>query len=100
MPISFTQAALGAEVDVPTIEGTVKLKVPAGTQGGKRFRLRDKGVTALNARERGDQYVTVTVEVPTKLNTHQREALEKFAEISGEAFPKSQGFLAKMRDWF
>lgn len=100
VPISFTQASLGAEIDVPTIEGAVKLKIPPGTQAGRRFRLRDKGIVDLNSRERGDQIVTVEVEVPQKLSAEQRQLLEKFAEISGESYPKSQSFFTRMKDWF
>jgi molecular chaperone DnaJ len=102
VPISFTQAALGGEIDVPTLEGTVRLKIPAGTQNGKRFKLKGKGITDLSGRSRGDQYVTVEVEVPSKLTAEQRELLEKFAKLSGDsnAYPKSSSFIQKMRDWF
>lgn len=100
VPISFVQAALGAEIEVPTLDGVVKLKIPAGTQNAKRFRLRAKGVSHLSARERGDQYVTVNVEVPTKLNGEQKQLLEKFGAVSNESFPESQSFLKKMKDWF
>jgi molecular chaperone DnaJ len=100
VPISFTQAALGAEIEVPTLEGTVQLKIPSGTQNAKRFRLKGKGIAHLNARDRGDQYVTVFVEVPSKLNAEQKSLLEKFAAMSGESYPQSQGFLSKMKDWF
>lgn len=100
VPISFVQAALGAEIEVPTLDGVVKLKIPAGTQNAKRFRLRSKGVSHLSARERGDQYVTVNVEVPTKLNGEQKQLLEKFGAVSNESFPESQSFLKKMKDWF
>ncbi len=100
VPVSFTQAALGAEIDVPTLDGSVKLKIPTGTQNAKRFRLKAKGVTSIGGRTRGDQYVTVMVEVPTKLSQEQKVLLEKFAAISGESFPESQGFVQKMKDWF
>jgi molecular chaperone DnaJ len=100
VPISFTQAALGGEIETPTLGGSVKIKIPPGTQSAKRFRLKDKGITSVNGRSKGDQYVTVNVEVPSKLSAEQRELLEKFAAISGESFPESQGFLKKMKDWF
>lgn len=100
VPISFPQAALGAEVDVPTLEGTVKLKIPTGTQSQKRFRLKNKGIAHVNGRGRGDLFVTAVVEVPTKLNAEQRTMLEKFAEISGESFPESQSFIRRMKDLF
>lgn len=100
VPISFIQAAIGAEIEVPTLDGAVKLKIPGGTQNGKRFRIRSKGVSHVGARDRGDQYVTISVEVPTKLNGEQKTLLEKFASISGESFPKSQGFIDRMKEWF
>jgi molecular chaperone DnaJ len=100
VPISFPEAALGAEVDVPTLEGTVKLKIPSGTQSHKRFRLKTKGINHVNGRGRGDLFVTAVVEIPTKLNAEQRSLLEKFAEISGESFPNSQGFIRRMKDLF
>jgi molecular chaperone DnaJ len=100
VPVSFTQAALGAEIEVPTLDGTVKLKIPAGSQSHKRFRLKAKGVTSLGGRTRGDQYVTILVEVPTKLTNEQKLLLEKFASISGESYPESQTFMRKMKDWF
>jgi molecular chaperone DnaJ len=100
VPISFIQAALGTEVEVPTLEGKVKLKIPAGSQNQKRFRLKNKGISHLNGRGRGDQYVTIRVEVPSKLNSEQVELLKRFAELSGESFPESQSFLNRMKDWF
>src|SRR6185369_520990 len=85
IPISFPQAALGAQIDVPTLDGKVKMKIPAGTQTGKVFRLRGKGIPHLNSpSSRGDQHVRVVVETPTNLNAKQRELLEKLADISGE----------------
>jgi molecular chaperone DnaJ len=100
VPISFTQAALGSEIETPTLEGSVKIKIPPGTQSQRKFRLKGKGVANLGGRSRGDQYVTVHVEVPSKLSDEQRELLERFAATSGENFPESQGFLKRMRDWF
>lgn len=100
VPISFTQAALGAEIEVPTIEGSIKLKIPQGTQNAKKFRLKGKGISSLNARDRGDQYVSILVEVPTKLNAEQRQLLEKLGQIGGDSYPESTSFLKKMKEWF
>ena len=83
-PVTFTQAALGAELQIDTIDGKVKYSLPAGTQPGTTFRLRGKGVPSVNGRGRGDQYVTVRITVPTNLTGEQREALSRFAEAMGE----------------
>ena len=83
-PISFLQAALGAELTIDTIDGPVKYTLPAGTQTGTTFRLRGKGIPSLNGRGRGDQYVTVTVQVPTSLTQEQKEALRAFGAAMGE----------------
>jgi molecular chaperone DnaJ len=101
VPISFTQAALGAKIDVPTLDGKVKMIVPEGTQSGKVFRLRGKGVPHLHGGGRGDQHVRVTVETPSGLTARQRELLEKFAEESGEeVHPHSKNFFEKVRELF
>jgi len=101
MPLSFTQAALGTMLDVPTLDGPVKLKVPAGTQSGKVFRMRGHGIPALNGSGRGDQHVRVVVETPTHLTKEQRELLERFAALSGEETnPKSRSFLRQVADLF
>ena len=83
-PVTFYQAVMGAELEIPTIDGKVKYNLPAGTQTGTTFRLRGKGIPELRGRGRGDQYVTVTVQVPTSLTSEQRAALENFAEAMGE----------------
>ena len=83
-PITFTQAVLGAELEIPTIDGKVKYTLPEGTQSGTTFRLKGKGIPAINGRGRGDQYVTVYIETPRNLNREQKEALKKFAEAVGE----------------
>ena len=83
MPISFVQAALGAEVEVPTLDGKVKYTIPEGTQTGTTFRLRGKGVPYLNGSGRGDQYVTVNIETPKNLSKEQKELLREFAESTG-----------------
>jgi molecular chaperone DnaJ len=101
VPISITQAALGAHIDVPTLDGPVKLKIPAGTQSGKTFRLRGKGVPALSGGARGDQHVRVLVETPTHLTKEQRELLERFAALSGEETqPQASSFWAKVAELF
>jgi len=82
--VSFAQAALGAELEIPTIDGKVKYDLPAGTQTGTTFRLRGKGIPGLHGRGRGDQYVTVRVITPTTLNAEQKEALRAFAKAMGE----------------
>ena len=83
-PITFTQAVLGAELEIPTIDGKVKYDLPEGTQSGTTFRLKGKGIPERNGRGRGDQYVTVYIETPRNLNREQKEALKKFAESVGD----------------
>jgi molecular chaperone DnaJ len=101
VPISFTQAAIGAEVEVPTIEGTVNLKIPHGTQSGKVFRLKGKGLASLRTGRRGDEQVVIKVETPSKLTKRQRELLEEFAHISGEdTTPLSKNFFSKVKEIF
>jgi molecular chaperone DnaJ len=99
-PITFTQAALGAEVSTETIEGAETLKVPAGTQPGQVFRLRSKGVQFVDGTGRGDHYVHVQVRVPTSLNDDQRDLLERYAETEGELPPEPKGVFDKVRDFF
>ena len=100
-PISFPQAALGAQIEVPTVDGSVTMTIPAGTQSGKVLRLRGKGVPSLQSSGRGDQLVHVFVEVPTHLNARQRELLEELAEESGGLGSQpSRSFLDKIRDVF
>jgi len=101
VPISFTAAALGTELEVPTLEGPVKLKVPAGTQSGKIFRLKHKGIASVRSGRRGDEQVVITVETPTKLTKEQRELLLQFAEVSGEeSTPLHRNFFSKVKDLF
>jgi len=88
--ISMSQAALGAELEIPTIDGKVKYDLPAGTQTGTTFRLRGKGIPNLRGGGRGDQYVTVRVVTPTNLNSKQKEALRAFAQAMGEVAPESE----------
>ena len=95
-PITFTQAVLGAELEIPTIDGKVKYSIPEGTQTGTVFRLKGKGIPVLNGRGRGDQYVTVTIETPRNLNKEQKEALRKFSETVGENnYEKRKSFFKK-----
>jgi len=99
MPISFTQAALGTTIEVPTLDGPAKLKIPSGTQTGKVFRLKGKGVPALQGGGRGDQHVRVFVETPTHLTAEQRQLLERFAALSGEdTNPQTRTFWGKVGD--
>ena len=88
--ISFGYAALGTEIKVPTVDGDVKYKVPAGTQSGTVFRLKSKGVPRVNGHGRGDQYVKVTVDIPKTLNDKQKTALKLFMEASGEIVEVSE----------
>ena len=88
-PVSFPQAALGAELQIDTIDGKVKWTLPAGTQTGTTFRLRGKGVPMVNGRGRGDQYVTVRVQVPVNFTEEQREALRAYAETMGEGHDRA-----------
>ncbi|MBR1497395.1 MAG: molecular chaperone DnaJ [Oscillospiraceae bacterium] len=83
MPITFPQAALGAEVEVPTLDGKVKYDIPEGTQTGTTFRLRGKGIPNLNGGGRGDQFVTVNIETPKGLTKEQKELLRQFADSTG-----------------
>lgn len=92
-PVTFFQAAMGAEVEIPTIDGKVKYTLPAGTQPGTTFRLRGKGIPELRGRGRGDQYVTVRVQVPKNLTGEQKEALRAFAAAMGETVPEEEGGL-------
>jgi molecular chaperone DnaJ len=101
VPISFTMAALGGEVEVPTLEGRAHLKIPPGTQGATVFKLRGRGIPTLNSSQRGDLMVRVLVEVPTKLNGEQRRKLEEFAGLMGEDnAPLHKSFFEKAKDFF
>jgi molecular chaperone DnaJ len=101
VPISFAQAALGAEIDVPTLDGKVKMKIPAGTQSGKIFRMHGKGVKDVQGYRQGDQHVRITVETPTHLTARQKELLKEFAALGGqEVNPLAKGFFDKMKELF
>ncbi len=98
VPVSFTQAALGAEIEVPTLDGFAKLKMPAGTPSGNLFTLKGKGLPRVGGHHRGNQIVRVYVEVPKKLSPRQKELLEEFAHTSGDEISKS--FKEKLKDIF
>ncbi|HET8667375.1 MAG TPA: molecular chaperone DnaJ [Terriglobales bacterium] len=101
IPISFAQAALGTEIDVATLDGEHKLKIPEGTQSGTNFRIKGKGVPVLNSRNKGDLYVHVKVQTPTKLSKRQRELLHELdGTISIENKPERSTLLSKVKDIF
>ena len=101
MPITFTQAALGADVEVPTLDGKVSYHVHEGTQPGDVFRLKGKGIQGLGSRMRGDQYVQVTVEVPRNLSKRQKEILAELDKASDDKnYAKRKSFFGKLKDLF
>jgi molecular chaperone DnaJ len=101
MPVSFVTAALGGEINVPTLEGKAAIKVPAGTQNGTVFKLRGKGMPHLRGSGQGQLLVRAVVEVPTKLTTEQRRKLEEFAESCGEQnAPMTRSFLERAKEFF
>lgn len=101
VPVSFTVAALGGELEVPTLDGKAHVKIPAGTQSNTHFKLRGKGMPALNSSARGDLMVRVIVEVPTHLNGEQRRKLEEFAGLMGEEnTPMHKSFFEKAKEFF
>ena len=101
MPISFDQAALGAELIVPTLDGKVSYKIPAGTQPGTVFRLKEKGVKKLRREAKGDLYVKVNLEVPTKLNNKQKKAITEMGKVVTEdCYQKKGGFAEKLKEMF
>jgi molecular chaperone DnaJ len=102
VPVSFPQAALGAELEIPTLEGKVTMKLPAGTQPGRVFRLRGKGLPAFGGVGKGDQLVRISVEVPGELSERQRALLTELGESfgAGGTHPQQQTFLDKLRALF
>ncbi|WNF37708.1 molecular chaperone DnaJ [Bacillaceae bacterium IKA-2] len=102
MPITFVQASLGDEIEVPTLKGKIKLKVPAGTQTGTNFRLRGKGVANVRGYGQGDQHIQVQIITPKNLSERQRELLKEFGEISGTQAPdeQSDNFFSKVKRAF
>ncbi|MBR5157133.1 MAG: molecular chaperone DnaJ [Clostridia bacterium] len=100
VPITFVQAALGAELEVPTLDGKVKYKIPEGTQSGTVFRLKGKGIPVLQRSGRGDQYVKVNIEVPKNLSSKQKSILREFEETDkGTNHTKQKSFFEKMRNF-
>jgi len=101
VPIPFSVAALGGEIDLPTLEGKAHLKVPAGTQSGQMFKLRGKGIINVNGRGHGDLFARLIVEVPSRLNAEQRGKLEEFAALCGEEnTPMRKSFFERAKEFF
>ncbi|MBU2648583.1 molecular chaperone DnaJ, partial [bacterium] len=97
---SITQAALGSEIEVPTLEGRARLTIPAGTQNDRVFRLKNKGIARLQRSGTGDLYIRIVVEIPTNLSRKQKELLEEFASISKEdSSPMKKTFMEKLKDF-
>lgn len=101
LPISFTQAALGGEVDIPTLGGTVKYRIPEGTQNDAEFRLKGYGIQQLNASGKGDLLVRVRVEVPRRLSDKQKDLLRQFDESStGKEYEGRKSFMDRVKELF
>ncbi|MGB2559944.1 MAG: DnaJ C-terminal domain-containing protein, partial [Akkermansiaceae bacterium] len=101
VPLPFVTAALGGELEVPTLEGKSSIKIPAGTQGGTTFRLRNRGIKDLRSGGKGDLHVEVQVEVPTRLNSEQKEKLTDFSEsIGAQNNPMQESFFEKAKRFF
>jgi molecular chaperone DnaJ len=104
MPVSFATAALGGEIEIPTLDGVARLKVPAETQTGKVFRLRGKGIKGVRSISQGDLLCHVVVETPASLTDRQKELLEEFEQISqgnaGRHSPRAQGWMDKVKEFF
>jgi molecular chaperone DnaJ len=102
VPIAMTTAALGGEIEVPTIDGgRSRVKIPEGSETGKQFRLKAKGMPVLRSKQVGDMYVQVAVETPQKLTKRQRELLQEFEQLSSkDTQPEAVGFFGKVKDFF
>lgn len=101
MPITFPQVTLGAEVEAPTLTGKVKIRIPAGTESGRVFRLRGHGVPDVRTGHKGDLYVRIHIAVPKKMSAKQEECLRKFAEEAGDdVYPERSSFLGKVKDFW
>ncbi|HWN96714.1 MAG TPA: molecular chaperone DnaJ [Methylomirabilota bacterium] len=101
VPINFTTAALGGEIEVPTLDGKAQIKIPAGTQTGSVFRLRGKGIRNVHGQGHGDLHAQVTVEVPARLNAEQRDKLKEFADLCDASVnPRSKSFIEKAKELF
>ncbi|MHC4074876.1 MAG: molecular chaperone DnaJ [Planctomycetota bacterium] len=101
VPISFTQASLGATIEVPSLNSTKQLKIPPGTQYGSVFRIKGQGLPDIRTGRRGDQLVQIVIETPAKLNARQKELLEEFAKTENKSvFPKTKGFFERLKKYF
>ena len=101
VPISFTQAALGGVIDVPTLKGTEKLDIPAGSQHGEVFKMKGKGLPDLRSYKNGDELVQIIIEIPKRLTEKQKTLLREFAETEDDkVMPQRKGFLDKIKDVF
>jgi len=104
MPISFSTAALGGEITVPTLDGSAKIKIPAETQSGAVFRLRGKGIKPIRENQHGDLHCHVVVETPIKLNENQKKLLRELEKLnqedSGKHSPRSETWIDKVKDFF
>ncbi len=100
LPVSFVKAALGAEVSVPTLDDKVSMKIPAGTQSGKTFRLKGKGMPDVHGGSHGDQYVKVMIQVPERLTPEERRLLEDYAKLTGEEVNQNESFKEKIKKVF
>ena len=101
--MNFADAALGTSVEVPTIDGKVKIKVPPGTQGGKMFRLREKGLPSVQSYGRGDQLVNINIWTPKKLSSEEKEMMEKLRHMPNfqpQPDKSDRSFFDRMRDYF
>jgi molecular chaperone DnaJ len=98
--VSLTKAILGGEVTVPTLDGKITMKIPSGTQSGKIFRIKNKGIPDLHGRGRGDELIEVLVNIPTHLTPEQRKIIEEFARASGEEEDKKESFSDKIKKAF
>ena len=102
MPVSFTTAALGSDIDIPTLDGHAKIKIDAETQNGKVFRLRGKGIKGVRSQQHGDLYCHVVVETPVNLNARQKELLRELETISQgqDNNPRAKGWMDRVKDFF
>jgi len=98
--ISLSKAILGSEVDVPTLGGHAKMRIPAGTQSGRVFRMKDMGLPDLHGSRNGDELVRVNVKIPENLNTQQKKIIEEFARVSGEELSVNSSFTDKIKKAF
>lgn len=101
VPVSFTQAALGATIDVPSLDGTKQFKIPAGTQYGNVFRIKGQGLPDLRSKRKGDELIQIQIEIPKNLTSRQQELLREFAESEDKTvLPESKGFFEKLKKHF